>query len=278
MMFESPLPFAEAIAKLMARGIVPSAADTRTWAGVALEIRERAFFSARVESARVLQSMRDYLDDYLRSTRSGPDQALASSGRAEFVANMREMAIREGLGRIDPLTGLIDPNIRESDLTDIRSIRRLELVFDTQIESASEYGFWAQGQDPDILYTFPARRFIRIRPVASPRPYHEAALGTVRRKDDLGFWLSLNRDFGVPWGPWGFGSGCGDEDVDRDEAIATGVIRETDQIQPIARPFNSGLSAGVRDLASDITAALARTLGGQVAEGKITPPQSNRNE
>jgi len=275
MIFESPIPFAEAIAKLAARNIIPSAADTKTWAAVALEIRERSFFSARVESARVLQSMRDYLEEYLNNSRFAPTSqgpgALVASGRAEFVADMRELAIREGLGRIDPLTGKVDPNIRESDLTDIRSIRRLELVFDTQIESASEYGYWQQGQDSDILYTFPARRFIRIRPVISPRPYHEAALGKIRRKDDLAFWLDLNRDFGVPWGPWGFGSGCGDEDVDRDEAKAAGVIRESDEIKPITRPFNSGLSAGIRDLSRDIAAALARSVGGDIAEGKIIP-------
>lgn len=271
MFFDAPIPFAEAISKLAARGIVPSPATTEDWSQIAVDLRERSFFSARVESTRVLQSMRDYLDEHLRVTRFAPTSqgpgALVAQGRAEFVADMRVLAIREGLGRIDPETGEIDPNISESDLTDIRSIRRLELVFDTQIDAAQEYGYYEQGQDPDILYAFPAQRFIRVRPVIAPRPYHQAALGTIRRKDDQKFWISLNRDFGVPWGPWGFGSGCGTEDVDRDEAIEVGAISVTDNVLPVALPFNTGLSAGVRDLSGDIAAALARSVGGSLAKG-----------
>ena len=84
--------------------------------------------------------------------------------------------------------------------------------------------------------------------------YHQAADGTVRRKDDLPFWLSMNQDFGVPWGPWGFNSGMGVEDVDRNEAIALGIISEKDEVKPIAKPFNHGLTPSIRDLDSGITA------------------------
>lgn len=271
MTFDTPIPFAEAIAKLAARGIVPSNLDTYGWQLVPVELRERAFFSARVESARVLQSMQDYLGDFLQVNRM-ENGGLVAQGRAEFVANMRELAIREGLGRIDPETGEISPYVRESDLQDIRSISRLQLIFDTQTEAAQEFGYYQQGQDPAILDVFPAQRFIRVRPVRIPRPYHVAAEGEIRRKDDEAFWLSLNRDFGVPWGPWGFASGMGVEDVDRDEAIAAGVIKESDTVRPAApRPYNQDLTAGVANLSQQITAALLRTTGGTLAGDRITP-------
>lgn len=276
MQFTAPILFSEAIQKLSNRKIVPSRADSTRWRLIDTALRERAFFSSTVESARVLQSMRDEIEGWLLA-----DKAIEShggyrfGGRAEFVANMRELAIREGLGKIDPETGLISPDIRESDLTDIRSIRRLELVFDTVVEAAQEFGYWQQGQDPAILAVFPAQRFIRVRPVIAPRSYHQAALGEIRRKDDLQFWISLNRDFGVPWGPWGFGSGCGTEDVDRDEAIAEGVIKKGDCIKPVAKNFQDGLSAGIRDFDADIAAALARVTGGRSADGRLTPSPSN---
>ena len=270
MTFDTPIPFAEAIAKLAARGIVPSNLDTYGWQLVPVELRERAFFSARVESARVLQSMHDYMTDYLQVSRM-ENGGLVAQGRAEFVADMRELAIREGLGRVDPDTGEIDPFIRESDLTDIRSISRLQLIFDTQTESAQEFGYYQQGQDPAILDVFPAQRFIRVRPVRVPRPYHAAAEGEIRRKDDLPFWLSLNRDFGVPYGPWGFASGMGVEDVDRDEAIAAGVMKESDTVKPAPRGYNQDLTAGVANLSQQITAALLRTTGGTLAGDRITP-------
>jgi len=273
MQFPTPLPFSEAIEKLLTRGIVPSGMDSTQWLGIALALRERAFFSSRVESARVLQGMRDYCEEYLKATRM-KNGGLLAQGRSEFVADMRELAIREGLGKIDPATGEIDPFIRESDLTDIRSIARQQLIFDTQTEAAQEYGYWKQGQDPAILDVFPAQQFIRVRPVQVPRAYHQAAEGTIRRKDDLKFWLSMNRDFGVPWGPWGFNSGMGVEDVDREEAIAAGVIREGDVVKPIEKDFNDGLSASVRDLDGGITAALKRITGGDVAGGRIVMPKS----
>ena len=273
--FTTPIPFAEAIAKLADRRIVPSAADSAQWREIAVALRERAFFSSRVESARVLQGMHDYMTEYLHNSRFSPTShaagALVAQGRAEFVADMRELAIREGLGAIDPATGQIDPHIKESDLTDIRSISRLQLIFDTQTESAQEYGYWSQGQDPDILDVFPAQQFIRVRPVKAPRSYHQAAEGSIRRKDDLQFWLSLNRDFGVPWGPWGFGSGMGVEDVDRNEAIAAGVMREADVVKPSARDFNAGLSSSVRDFDGGILAALQQVTRGTVAAGRLLP-------
>jgi hypothetical protein len=234
-----------------------------------LEIRERSFFSAKVESARLLQAMRDYCVDFIAGEQMEGGGYKAHS-RAQFVADMREIAIREGLGVIDEATGEILPYIRESDLRDIRSIARLELIFDTQVEAAQEYGYYAQGQDEDILAVYPAQRFIRVRPVLAPRAYHEAALDAVRRKDDVRFWVGLNRDFGVPWGPWGFNSGCGVEDVDLDEAVALGVMKAGDVVKPLAgRKFNEGVEAGVREMDDDILAALRRESGGTVARGSL---------
>ena len=58
MTFTEPVPFTEAIDKLVSRDIVPSAKNSAQWAATDAAIRERAFFSARVESARRLQGLR----------------------------------------------------------------------------------------------------------------------------------------------------------------------------------------------------------------------------
>ena len=270
MQFSAPTPFSEAIEKLAAREILPSSMGTAAWRKIPTAIRERAFFSARVESARVLNAMHETLGTYLAGTRM-ENGGLLAQGRAEFIADMRALAIREGLGKVDPATGKISPLIRETDLTDVRSIARLQLIFDTQVEAAQEYGYWRQGQDPAILSAFPAQQFIRVRPVKAPRSYHVAAEGAIRRKDDLPFWLSLNRDFSVPWGPWGFGSGMGVEDIDRTEAIAAGIIRPDETVHPSEKPFNAGLQASVRDLTGPLTAALARITRATLAAQTLIP-------
>jgi hypothetical protein len=277
MTFTDPVLFQEAIAKLAERGITPSGMDSAMWRDTPVAIRERAFFSSRVESARVLQAMHDYNTEFLHNSRFS-NGALVAQGRAEFVADMRELAIAEGLGKIDPETGKITPEIRESDLTDIRSIARLQLIFDTQTESAQEFGYFAQGQDPAILDVFPAQQFIRVRPVKAPRSYHSAASGSIRRKDDLAFWLSMNRDFNVPWGPWGFNSGMGVKDVDRNEAIAAGVISPKDTVRPIQKSFNEDLSASIRDLSGGIAAALARITRATPAAGRLAPTAATAPE
>jgi hypothetical protein len=266
MEFTEGLPFAEALAKLGERGVLPADFDTYQWSLVPTEIRERAFFSSRVESATLLDTMKRYMDNYLAGARD-ENGHLVAQGRSEFVADMRELAIREGLGQVDAETGEIIPEIRESDLTDIRSIARLQLIFDTQVEAAQEYGYWLQGQHPDVLRAFPCSRFIRVRPVMMPRDYHAANEGVVRRKDDLDFWLDMNRDFGVPWGPWGFGSGMGVEDVGRSEAIELGIITADTVVKPVVEQFNKRLQAGVKSMDPGIAAALRRATGGSLAEG-----------
>jgi len=270
MEFSEGLPFLEALDRLGQRGVVASDFDSFMWRQVAVEVRERAFFSSRVESGRLLDAMKGYVGDYLAEARDGEGR-LKAQGRSEFVAEMRELAMREGLGRVDPETGEISPEIRETDLEDIRSIARLQLVFDTQVEAAQEYGFWAQGMEPAVLRAFPAARFIRVRPVMVPRAIHAANEGEVRRKDDMEFWLAMNEDFGVPWGPWGFNSGMGVEDVGRREAMRLGLVTPDAPVEPVRRRFNEGLEAGVKGMDEEIAAELARATGGTVAEGKVLP-------
>lgn len=261
-----PMPFSDALNYLRDKQAVGSAMDTAAWREVPAAIRNKAFFSATLTSAQVARRMQDYIDDFLSQDRDVNDKGqefFSSQGRSEFVAKFRQMMIDEGFGKVLP-NGSIDPDINDNDLRDLRSCRRLQLIFDTQVEQANSYGQFLEGQDEDILDIWPCRKFVRVRPVMSPRPYHEAALGQIRRKDDLEFWLSLNRDFNVPWGPWGFNSGCGTEDVDRAEAEAAGAIKPSDRVKPIVKEFNDRLQQSVADLGPDVRSWIKRQLGDMV--------------
>lgn len=262
-------PFEEAIQKIATKTTIGSKLNSREWADVPVALRERAFFSSRVESSRFLQSSRDALRDFLSSARekvtlpNGTETtALKVGSRADFVMQMRELAIREGMGDLVP-------EEKRGGLEDITSRRRLETIFDTQTISAWEYGNWKQGQDPDVIDEFPAQRFIRERDVKKPRPIHQSNEGVVRRKDDLEFWTAMNSEsfggFGVPWGPWGFGSGMGTEDVDRSTAEQIGLVSPDEVVQPYEKQFNDGLKASVTGLDSDIVAKLRDAFGDQVS-------------
>lgn len=245
-----PMPFWEALAYLEGKEAVASAMTNAEWQRMPLAIRTKSFFSATLTSAKAAQAITDYCTGYVRGDKAINDQGQeyqVYQGRAEFVAQMRDIMAQEGFGKVLH-DGTLDPVIHDNDLRDLRGCRRLQLIFDTQTEQAASYAQWQEGQDPDILDIYPCQKFVRARSVHSPRPYHDDAIGEIRRKDDLEFWIGLNRDFGVPWGPWGFNSGCAVEDVDRDEAEALGIIKPTDTVRSIAKEFTDGLEESIRGL------------------------------
>ncbi len=77
---------------------------------------------------------------------------------------------------------------------------------------------------------------------------------------------SMNPDFGVPYGPWGFNSGMGVEDVDRLEAEQLGLIAPGETIAAPDRQLNDTLSAGIRDLDQDTRNELKQIFGPQIRE------------
>lgn len=258
MQFVKPMPFEEALSKLGERSIVASDLTSEQWGVVPLALRERAFFSSRVESVRFLQRARDSVTDFLASNREVLDNgqvALKTGGRSDFVKGMQDFLRGEGVERT---TG---------GLTDIAGQKRLELIFDVQTRQAQDFGYWKQGQDPDVLEAFPAQRFIRVVDVKEPRNAHQDFEGAVALKSNLSFWTRINQDFGVPWGPWGWGCGHDVEDVDRAEAEAMGLIKPGEQPVPVEKEFNDRLEAGTQGLDGDMVRFLAEAFGDQVDLG-----------
>lgn len=255
----TPTRFEDAIYKLSTKAPMTSTLRSDEWSRVPVALRERAFFSSTVESVKYLQEMRGFLDDFLVNKREKlptGEEVIKSQGRAQFVADMQAKAIALGMGPLAPG--------KAGTIEDPMSGSRLRLIFDTQMQAAYDYGAFKQGNDPAVLNAFPAQRFIREHSVSQPRDYHEANKGVVKRKDDKAFWLSMNPDFGVPWGPWGWNSGMGVEDVDREEAEALGLVSPSELLEPEETDFNAELSASVNGLDADMVDILKRAFGEQV--------------
>jgi hypothetical protein len=280
MQFVEPTPFEEAIAKFGERSPVTSVLKSADWRAVPVELRERAFFSATVENVRFLQLAQTTIMDSITGATAVNDRGekyFRAGGRAQFIERMQQFAIKSGMGPLDP-------NDKRT-LKDIRSEGRLALIYDTTVKAAQDYGYWKQGQDPDVLDAFPAQRFIRVHLVKKPRPYHRAHEGEVHRKDDLDFWLDMNRDFHVPWGPWGFNSGMDVEDVGRRVAEQLGLVRRdedfttaTARAKTPEKSFNSRLQASTQGLNPKLVNFLKLAFGNQakIADGAVTwEPKTN---
>jgi hypothetical protein len=259
MQFVKPMPFREATEKLGERSPIGSAMMSAEWHDVPVALRERAWFSSQVENMRFLQRAKDALGEFLTGARETlPDgQTMLKTGsRADFVEQMREFALKEGMGPIDEsLAG---------GLRDITSERRLSLIFDTQVRQAEDFGYYRQGMDADVLNEFPAQRFIRVQEVKDPRESHIQYEGQVYLKSDPIWADVINEDFGVPWGPWGWGCGHDVEDVDRDEAESLGLIDPGQEVQADTRSFNENLRASTQGIEPDLLDKLLQEFGAQV--------------
>ncbi|HTD67021.1 MAG TPA: hypothetical protein VK846_10880 [Candidatus Limnocylindria bacterium] len=259
MEFVKPRTFDEAIETIGKRSPIGSKLNSSEWAAVPVELRARAFFSSQVENVRFLQRGKDTITDFLSGAREkvidpyGREQtALKAGSRAEFVKQMQSFAIAEGMGPLDPADA--------GTIKDITSQRRLELIFDTNTRAAQGFGYYKQGLDPDVLDAFPAQRFIRVADVSEPRGDHAQHEGIVLLKTDP-FWAAINKDFGVPWQPFGWGCQHDVEDVDREEAEQLGLIKPGETVTAPEKSLNDRLQASTRHIDPDLRQTLRENLG-----------------
>lgn len=241
--------FADAVAKLRERLPTPSRYNSADWAGVDPALRDRSFFSSLVETFKFLDRGKKAILDSLEKNMeevTSPDgvksMALTSAGKAAFIQELREIISAEGMAGPDAFR-----QAAAEDVTNIGGRRRLELIFDTQVMTSFGFADWEQGMDPDVLAAYPAARAVRVSPVMEPRPRHAAAEGTVHLKTDFDFWATFMNDpeiggFGVPWGPFGYNSEMGQEDVPRREAEALGLLTKGQSVPvPDAKEFGRDL-------------------------------------
>lgn len=263
-------PWQAAVDRLSSKSIVGSRLRSAEWADVPLALRERAFFSAGVEHAKVLSTMREKLVQGLEQARPGG----IGMNRARFVADMRNL-----LGAAPGDSG---------SLTDLTSVRRLQLIWDFQDQDAHAFAAHKAGMDPDVLDAYPAQRLVRIESRRVPRDWY-ALWGAAGAKagwkgasqrvmvalKTSPIWAALSR-FGRPWPPFDYGSGMGLEDVDRDETEALGLLaageapaarlqRLRGDVADTQQGWNDGLAASVKGLPDMAREWLQNAFGAKIS-------------
>lgn len=253
MPFDSPVAFEEALESREARSLLPTEFRTRELAALEPEIRERAIFSAGVTSAEFLQDAENAIAEILDGDLDLPTARLRMQ---EFLA----------------AAGADDPDARlGTDLRSLSSIRRQNLILETNAAMARGYGQYKRGADPVALETFPAQELIRVEPRENVRSWESrwsAAGGTIypgRRMVALkasGIWSAISR-FGLPYPPFDFNSGMGVRAVKRSEAEGLGLL-EVDEAPPAPaeRPFNRDLQSSPSVRSAALRAALTEALRG----------------
>lgn len=244
-------PLKDAVEQLSRKAVVGSAMSSREWEALSAEIRDRAFFSARVEDERLLAEMQERLQARIElAKRDG-----RTMDRGVFIEEMREELRKSGYQRAD--------GVRKDSLQDLKSSRRLGLIWDMNISQAQGYARWKTDMDPDILKAVPAQELIRVRSkievrdwplvwadhggkfYSKPGPDYPNAPGRMiaLKTDPIWRWISR---FKTPWPPFDWGSGMGLKNVRRAEAEALGVLADGEQLTPLDIPFNEGHGMSIK--------------------------------
>lgn len=284
-MIDTPMDLMAAIAFILEKEQLPDDWSAEDWESLDGDFKSRAFVSSKVQEARFLDRAQGLLFDHIAEVRDvvdtprGPETVLRVSGKADFVRAMREFMIEEGMATEDEMM-----NTNQKDVRVLHSNARLSLIFDTNIRQAYGYGQWKQGMVPAVLEAFPAARLTRMRDVSVPRPRHEVNLGEIRHKTDPWWKDYINAEdiggFNVPWGPYGFNSGCDREDVPAAEWEAMNKGTEPEEVNPETQPepgFNDDIWASLREIDPEIRKRLIMELDAKgderirIAEENVRP-------
>ena len=231
-------PDAKAVSRFESRRATPSSMSSADWEKIAPAIREKCFFSARVNNAEVLGKMRELIGEAVDSAKRDPQKAMMS--RDKFISEMKDYLRGKGY------------SIGGSKLTDITSRRRLGLIYQMNVDEAREYGRYVRGQDPELLNAYPAWEFVRVEERRVPRSnWRERWLaaggkiygGRMIALKSSAVWANLSR-FGRPYPPFDFGSGMGVEEVDRTEAEELGLLPKDEPADEIPE-FDTALETEV---------------------------------
>ncbi len=220
--------------RILSKSLAGSSISSATWTRVQAGLRDRAFFSAAVENARILHDLR-------AACAAMADGRLSAS---EMRRDARKMLERLGY----------DAGDREGTIRDLRTRKRLDLIADVNVRQARGWAQHVEATGEGALRAFPAQELVRVTPRRVPRDWKErwrAAGGTLLDGGRMvalktaPVWSAISR-FGTPYPPFDFNSGMGVRDVARSEAVKLGVL-DPDAPPQKATPqgFNDSLTAVV---------------------------------
>ena len=225
---------------LLRKNLVTSGLSSAEWTAMSAALRDRAFFSSRIESVRFLETCRTRIAQLLDGAKN-KDGAITS--RAQVVSDIMRAARDAGISQ------------GTESLKDPGSVARANVIIDTNAAMAAGYARAEQSNTLGARLAFPAQELVRVEERMVHRQWrsiweskggkiYEGKRMIALKEDPI--WIAISA-FGHPYPPFNFNSGMGLEDVSYDEAVKLGVIK--DDYQP---PDKSPLKAFNETLEADL--------------------------
>lgn len=220
--------------KILQKALAASGLDSSQWNRVQAGLRDRAFFSSQVASARILHALREQVAAATEGAKSD----------SEIRRDIREYISQAGY----------NPGEARGTIKDLFTKSRLDVIIDTNRRQARGFAQHMEATTNGALRAFPAYELVRVYERKQKRNWlarwiqagGKVYLGNrmIALKTDP-IWSRISA-FGSPYPPFDWGSGMGVEDVGRGECLDLGVIDEdTPDQTPPTPDFNSGMQAEV---------------------------------
>lgn len=254
----------KAAGKVRSKQVTPRAMSTAQWDMVDAQIRERAFFMAGVDNARILSAFQHVAHEI-------------AAGRMSLPEGRRKL--REFLAAIGYEPAADDAGT----LKDLTSRRRLDVALQTNADLAAG---WAQRKAGLLDIANPGQELYRAKQARVPRDWAsrwaEAAAavnweGVARGGQMVALktspiWVEISR-FGYPYPPFDFNSGMWVRPVSDDDCEALGLLVDEEwldkQLAAAEEGLNEGTEADCSDMSAEVLAELDRALGsvGEIVDG-----------
>lgn len=254
----------KAAGKVRSKQVTPRAMSTAQWDMVDAQIRERAFFMAGVDNARILSAFQHVAKEI-------------AAGRMSLPEGRRKL--REFLAAIG-----YEPAAEDAGtLKDLTSRRRLDVAMETNANLARG---WAERRANLGDITNPGQELYRQRQAREPRDWAsrwaEAAAavnweGVARDGSFIALltspiWVELSR-FGYPYPPFDFNSGMRVRPIGHRICKELGLLDDEEwldkQLAAAEEGLNEGAEADCSDMGAEVLAELDRALGsvGEIVDG-----------
>mgnify|MGYP000971765383 CR=1 FL=1 len=263
-------PFIDGIRRALSRRLLPTSLGSREIAmKLDGEVKRAAMFSARVESARVLQRLRDVVGTIVGGA-TPESEAARASGDAPLLLSLPDA--KEALRQEIVATGYQPAPEDAGTIKDQTSDARLTLMVEINEAVTHGHGRWVAGNDPEVFDAFPAWELVRISPAAEPRNWalrwmmaggtsfggRMIALKGSPVWDALGNAKLFPDALGNPYPPFAYNSGMDVREISRAEATRLGLIRPgSEPPKPDSRSLAEGMEVSADRFDAAMQSALA---------------------
>ena len=260
-----PTFFREAIRYHLQRRVAPTRLRSADLQRIDADVLRASFFSAQTTLNDLLGRYKSDLAKLIAPQQVRRTDRMTTENPEGFVTEgTTEAEIRTGIKQLLSTMDYQPDPAKRGTIEDLSSDNRIDLVVKINAEMAQNYGWWQQGQDPDLLAAYPCQELYRAEDRHEKRNWIERWRGAggqiyagtspglplqpgfsggrlIARKDSP-VWVGISA-FGNPYPPFDFGSGVDERDVSAQEAIDLGAIRPGETPRPQQLNFGASLAA-----------------------------------